>query len=79
MQRPRLVLASVFLCLVWVACSPRDFLTRRLAGDLIAGSENFQSTQQFWLRTGLVSNKDYLSPEYLVLQQRGWIKGTPSD
>ncbi len=79
MQRPRLVLASVFLCLVWVACSPRDFLTRRLAADLIAGSENFQSTQQFWLRTGLVSNKDYLSPEYLVLQQRGWIKGTPSD
>ena len=61
-----------------VACSPRDFLTRRLASDLIAGSETFKSTQQFWLRTGVISNKDYLSPEYLVLQRRGWITGAVS-
>jgi len=32
--------------------------------------------QQFWLRTGVVSNKDYISPEYLVLQRRGWINGS---
>src|SRR3989475_13228660 len=58
-----------------MACSPRDFLTRRLAIDLIAGSEAFKSPQQFWLRTGIVSNKDYLSPDYLVLQRHGWITG----
>lgn len=56
-----------------VACSPRDFLTRRLATDLIAGSETFKTTQLFWLRTGVISNKDYTSPEYLVLRRHGWI------
>jgi hypothetical protein len=60
------------------ACSPRDFLTRRLASDLIASSETFKSAQQFGLRTGVISNKDYISPEYLVLQNRGWITGTNS-
>ena len=30
----------------------------------------------FWLCTGIISNKDYISPEYLVLQRRGWITGT---
>jgi hypothetical protein len=64
----------VFLCL-GVACSPRDFLTRRLAAALIAGSDTFKTPQQFWLRTGIISNKDYLSPDYLVLQRRGWITG----
>jgi len=54
-------------------CSPRDFLTRRLAGDLISASETFKSPQQFVLQTGVVSNKDYVSPEYLVLQHHGWI------
>jgi hypothetical protein len=58
------------------ACSPRDFLTRRLASDLIASSDTFRSAQQFELRTGVLSNKDYISPEYLVLQGRGWITGT---
>ncbi len=56
-----------------LACSPRDFLTRRLAVDLIAGSDSFKVPQQFWLRTGLVSNKEYTSPEYLVLQRHGWL------
>lgn len=65
------ILAAVVL--TTSACSPRDFLTRRLASDLIAGSDTFKSAQQFWLRTGIVSNKDYLSPEYLVLQRHGWI------
>jgi hypothetical protein len=58
------------------ACSPRDFLTRRLASDLIASSDTFKSTQEFGLRTGVISNKDYISPEYLVLQRRGWITGS---
>jgi hypothetical protein len=62
----------VLLC----ACSPRNFLTRRLAADLIASSDAFKASQLFWLRTGVISNKDYLSPDYLVLQHRGWISGT---
>ena len=74
-MRPRQA-AFIFavLCLT-VACSPRDFLTRRLATDLIAGSETFKMTQLFWLRTGVISNKDYTSPEYLVLRRHGWITG----
>jgi hypothetical protein len=28
------------------------------------------------LQTGIVSNKDYVSPEYLVLQHHGWIAAT---
>ncbi len=70
-----LVLGSVALLLL-LSCSPRDFLTRRLAADLIAGSEAFRVPQQFQLRTGVVSNNDYLSPEYLMLQHRGWISAT---
>jgi hypothetical protein len=57
------------------ACTPRDFLTRRLAATLIAGSDTFTTPQQFWLRIGPVSNKDFSSPQYLVLQHRGWIVG----
>jgi hypothetical protein len=72
MCKLKIPLLTATLCCV-VACSPRDFLTRRLAADLIAGSDTFRATQQFWLRTGIIPNKDYLSPEYLVLQRRGWI------
>lgn len=73
---PRLRISLIVTCLCMaVACSPRDFLTRRLAADLIAGSETFKTTQQFWLRTGVISSKDYASPEYLLLQHRGWITG----
>lgn len=70
---------AVFLCLgigASTGCSPRDFLTRRLAADLISTSEAFRAPQLFWLRTGLVSNKDFSSPDSLVLQRRGWIIGT---
>jgi hypothetical protein len=70
-----LYLILALLCFT-VACSPRDFLTRRLATDLIAGSETFKTTQLFWLRTGVISNKDYTSPEYLVLRRHGWITGS---
>jgi hypothetical protein len=74
MPKPSILIvcvASFFLS----SCSPRDFLTRRLAGDLIAASSTFRAPQWFQLRTGVISNKDYISPDYLVLQHRGWISG----
>jgi hypothetical protein len=74
MSRPQVTIIFVLLCLS-VACSPRDFLTRRLATDLIAGADSFKMTQQFWLRTGVISNKDYTSLEYVTLRRRGWITG----
>lgn len=74
MFKLRSFFVAVCLCLT-VGCSPRDFLTRRLAATLIAGSDSFKATQEFWLRTGVISNKDYSSPEYLVMQRRGWITG----
>jgi hypothetical protein len=69
-------IAMVSLLCAALACSPRDFLTRRLARDLIAGAEGFKAPQDFWLKTGLVSNREFDSPETLVLQRRGWIIGT---
>jgi hypothetical protein len=62
--------------LLLASCSPRDFLTRRLAADLISAAAAFKTPQQFPLQTGIVSNKDYVAPEYLVLQQHGWISAT---
>jgi len=59
--------------LLLTSCSPRDFLTRRLAADLISASNTFTTPLQYLLQTGVVSNKDYLAPEYLVLQHHGWI------
>jgi hypothetical protein len=75
MRKLEIPLLTAMLCCA-AACSPRDFLTRRLASDLIAGSDTFRTTQQFWLRTGIIPNKEYVSPEYLVLHRRGWIIGT---
>jgi hypothetical protein len=75
MRRLRPLLLVSLFCFS-AACSPRDFLTRRLAADLIAASSSFKEPQQFWLRTGIVSNRDYLSPEYLVLERRGWLSGS---
>jgi hypothetical protein len=73
-------LSIVVLCTVSLlllsSCSPRDFLTRRLAADLIAGSDTFRAPQLLQLRTGILSNKDYLSPEYLLFLHRGWISAT---
>jgi hypothetical protein len=70
------------LCVLSVSnlssCSPRDFLTRRLAADLIATSNVFRAPQQFSFRTGVLSNKDYLAPDYLALQHHGWISSTQS-
>src|SRR5581483_162716 len=73
---PKLRICLILICACFiVGCSPRDFLTRRLAAALIAGSETFRAPQQFWLRTGVVTAKEYSSPEYLVLQRHGWITG----
>jgi hypothetical protein len=74
-MRTRTVPALLALFLL-TSCSPRDYLTRRLATDLISASETFKMPQQFVLQTGIVSNKNYPSPEYLVLQHRGWIAAT---
>lgn len=65
-----------FVLLFLSSCSPRDVLTRRLATDLISASSAFKTPQQFALQTGIVTNKDFASPEYLVLQQHGWISAT---
>jgi hypothetical protein len=63
----------VACALLLSSCSPRDFLTRRLAADLIGTSRTFRTPQTFQMTTGIISNKDYLSPEYLELQHHGWI------
>ena len=76
MKKTLTIVACLVSVLLHSSCSPRDFLTRRLAGDLIAASSAFKTQQRFWLHTGIVSNKDYLAPEYLVLQQHGWISAT---
>jgi len=76
MQRTSILGLLVFIAAVCISCSPRDFLTRRLATDLILASDAFKSQQQFTLETGVLSNKDYSSPEYLILQHHGWISAT---
>jgi hypothetical protein len=66
---------TILLLFAVLACSPRDFLTRRLASDLISVSPSFVDPQVFWLKTGMVSNRDFNSPDSMVLQHRGWIIG----
>src|SRR5450631_377702 len=75
MRTLKTLLLAVLFCL-GLGCSPRDFLTRRLATDLISASDTFKSPQLFWIKTGLMSNKDFSSPEFMVLQSRGWVIGT---
>lgn len=75
MMRKTSILALCALTLA-TSCAPRDFLTRRLAADLIAGSVTFRAAQPFEFRTGVLSNQLYLSPDYLLLQHRGWISST---
>jgi hypothetical protein len=43
--------------------------------DLISAADAFKAPQLFWLRSGIVSNKDFSSPEMMVLKRRGWIIG----
>lgn len=73
---PKKSIVSLMALLLLSACSPRDYLTRRLAADLLSASDPFKTPQQYILQTGIISNKDYVSPEYLVLQRRGWISAT---
>jgi hypothetical protein len=75
MRTAKISLLAVLFCLI-PGCSPRDFLTRRLAADLISASDAFKAPQVFWLSTGIVSNKDFSSPDSMVLQRHGWIIGT---
>src|SRR6202171_3406066 len=74
------LLLAVLLCLILLCLCrggpPRDFLARRLAADLISTSDTFKAPQLFWLKTGIVSNQDFSSPDFVVLQHRGWIIGT---
>jgi len=72
MKKHLLAFALAVLALL-PACSVRGFLTRRLAAELISSSETFRASQPFWLRTGTTSNEEYTSPEYMVLERRGWI------
>ena len=69
-------LAALALLLTLIACSARDFLTRRLATDLILTSSGLKNPQQYLLRTGVLTGNDYPSPEYLVLQNHGWISAS---
>jgi hypothetical protein len=75
MRIATILLIALLVC-SGIACSPRDFLTRRLAADLISDAEVFRTPQVFRLKIGTVSNREFNSPESLVLQRRGWIIGT---
>jgi hypothetical protein len=77
-KRPNRSMKKAFLILALFlsACSPRDFLTRRLASDLISTSAALKAPQQYVLQTGVISNQTYLAPEYPVLQHQGWITAT---
>jgi hypothetical protein len=76
MLKQRIQFAIVLTTVIQGACSPRDFLTRRFASDLISSSAPFKASQRFVLQTGVLSSKDYPSPEYLVFQHRGWISAS---
>jgi hypothetical protein len=69
-EKRKLALFALFFL---TACSPRDFLSRRLATDLIVSSEAFRTPQQFILQTGIRASGSYPSPEFLALQHHGWI------
>jgi hypothetical protein len=76
MRRILAVSSSLAFLLLLSSCSPRDYLTRRLAADLIRGADAFRAHQRFVLHTGVVSNQDYPSADYLTLQHHGWISAT---
>lgn len=74
-MRTKSILSLVGLFFL-ASCSPRDFLTRRLAADFISATDAFKTPQQYVLQTGVISNKDYIAPESLVLQHHGWISAS---
>jgi len=75
MRKPSILALCGVGLLLLSSCSPGNFLTRRLAADLIRGAAAFRAQQRFQFRTGVVSSKDYPSPDYLALQHHGWISG----
>jgi hypothetical protein len=76
MRKKSILFLFLLGTLLLASCSPRDVLSRRLAADLISASAAFKAPQQYMLQTGIVANKDYASPESLVLQNHGWISAT---
>jgi len=76
MRKKSILSLAGLLVLLLTSCSPRDFLTRRLATDLLSSSDAFKTPQQYVLQTGVISNKDYISPEYAALQHHGWISAS---
>jgi hypothetical protein len=72
MQKKSILFWLVALFLL-ASCSPRDVLSRRLAADLISAADQFKAPQQYILQTGIVSGKDYASPQSQILQHHGWI------
>jgi hypothetical protein len=78
MGKAILTVLSLAALVAMFACSPRYLLMRRLAFDLIAASPAMRASQPLLLRTGLVSNKDYVSTDYLVLRRYGWISASPA-
>jgi hypothetical protein len=72
----RKLLFSLSFLFFLPACTPRDFLTRRLAADLIAASTTFRAAQELQVHTGIVSNSDYLAPQSTAFQHHGWITAT---
>jgi len=75
-QRGLLFTIGAIALIVSTACSPRDVLSRRLASDLIPAAPAFQAHQKFTLQTGLIPNKEFISPEYAILQHQGWISAS---
>lgn len=75
MRKPHIIALCINALIFLSACSPRDFLSRRLAGDLIAASATFRARQQIQVTPGILSNEVFLSPQYLALQHHGWISG----
>jgi hypothetical protein len=73
LMRKLSITTLLFVGVLLTACTPRDVLSRRLATDLIAASDAFRTPQRFLLQTGVISNKEYSSSEYLTLQHHGWI------
>jgi len=73
MRKNSVLLIALVFC---ISCSPRDFLTRRLAADLISASPAFGAAQEFLVQSGIVSSNEYPSPEFLVLQHHGWINAS---
>jgi hypothetical protein len=75
-MRQNLILGIAIASLLLLSsCSPRDFLSRRLAADLITGSGTFRAAQELQVHTGVVSNGDYLSPESSAFLHHGWMTG----